>query len=259
MIELEQIDKYYHRGTSNEIQLFDHFSLNVETGEFVTIIGSNGSGKTSLLNLISGATSIDGGKIFIENRDNLNRKEFRRYQQMGRVFQDPSLGTAPSMTILENLSMADNKNKPWNLARGINYGRQKEYQNRLARLGLGLEDKLNTPVGLLSGGQRQALALVMVSLTPIRILLLDEHTASLDPQTADKIMQYTDVLVREKKLTTLMVTHNLKYSMDYGDRLLMMHRGKVILDCDANAKDKLKLNDILDHFNQISLESGHSI
>lgn len=259
MIELEQVDKYYHRGTPNEIQLFDHFSLNVKTGEFVTIIGSNGSGKTSLLNLISGATSIDGGQIFIDNKDNSNVKAYRRYQQMGRVFQDPSLGTAPSMTILENLSLADNKNKPWNLTRGINHRRKNEYQNRLARLGLGLEDQLNTPVGLLSGGQRQALALVMVSLTPIRILLLDEHTASLDPQTADKIMQYTDVLIREKKLTTLMVTHNLKYSMDYGNRLLMMHHGEIILDCDAKTKGKLKLNDILDRFNQISLESGNSV
>lgn len=259
MIQFKNIQKFYHKDTPNEVQLFEDFSLNIAKGEFISIIGSNGSGKTSLLNLLSGAAAIDGGDILIDNKSVRTLAEYERFQFIGRVFQDPGLGTAPSMTILENLALADNKNKKWNLTRAVDKCRLDDYRHKLAEVGLGLEDKLHTPVGMLSGGQRQALALVMVSLTPVKILLLDEHTASLDPKTAQKIMAYTDRLVKEENLTALMVTHNLKDSLKFGNRLLMMHRGEVLLDVSQKAKGTMTLDDILEQFNQISLESGNSI
>lgn len=259
MIHIKHLDKDYHKNTPNEVQLFDDFSLSIDAGEFVSIIGSNGSGKTSLLNIICGAASVDAGEIYIGDREVSSLKEYERYAMIGRVFQDPGMGTAPSMTILENLAMADNKNKSWNLTRAVDRHQTHHYRDLLAEIGLGLEDKLDTPVGMLSGGQRQALALVMVSLSPVKILLLDEHTAALDPKTADTIMAYTDRLVQTHGLTALMVTHNLNYSLAYGSRLLMMHKGQTLIDKWGAEKDSLALEDILDRFNQISIESGNSI
>ena len=178
---------------------------------------------------------------------------------MGRVFQDPKMGTSPKMTILENMSMAENKNKSWNLSLGVNKKKREIYRDTLRGLGLGLEDKLDDKVGLLSGGQRQALALIMATLVPIDFLILDEHTAALDPKTADTVMAITDKLVREKNLTALMVTHNLNYSIKYGDRLIMMHKGEKIMDLAGEEKKNLKLDSILDKFYEISIEVGNSL
>ena len=230
MLELNHIQKYYNTGTVNEMCLFDDFSLTINDGEFVSVVGSNGSGKTSLLNLICGSIPLDAGSIRIGGKDITHMPEYRRQRRIGRVYQNPAMGTCPSMTILENMALADNKGKPFNLLPGTNRQRIDFYREQLKSLGLGLEDKLHVKVGVLSGGQRQAMALLMSTMTPIEFLILDEHTAALDPKTAETIMELTDKVVREKNLTTIMVTHNLRYAVEYGDRLLMMHQGNVVID-----------------------------
>ena len=183
--------------------------------------------------------------------------EHKRHRIIGRVYQNPALGTCPSMTILENMSMADNKVKPFDLQRCVNRKKTDEYREMLAQLGLGLEDKMGVQVGNLSGGQRQAMALLMSTMTPIEFLILDEHTAALDPKTADIIMRLTDRIVKEKKLTTLMVTHNLRYALEYGDRLLMLHEGKAVLDRAGQEKQDTQLDEVLKLFNEISVECGN--
>ena len=243
MLELQHIHKFLNPGSVNEICLFDDFNLTVKDVEFVSVVGSNGSGKTSMLNIICGSIDIDHGQILIDGK--------------GRVFQDPSKGTCPQMTILENMSIAENKGKPFNLTRGVNKAHIDYYREMLAHLNLGLEDKMHTPVGALSGGQRQAVALLMATMTPIDFLILDEHTAALDPKTAEIIMQLTDQVVREKKVTTIMVTHNLRYAVEYGSRLLMMHEGKVILDKTGEEKKNVDTEEIMKIFNQISVECGN--
>lgn len=257
MLKLEQIQKYYNLGTVNEMCLFENFSLEIAKGEFVSVIGSNGSGKTSLLNLICGSTEIEGGKIFVGEKEITKEKEFLRNQRIGRVYQNPSLGTCPSMTILENMSLADNKGKKYGLKRGRDKNRIDYYRELLQSLNLGLEDKLDVKVGVLSGGQRQAMALLMSTLTPIEFLILDEHTAALDPKTAERIMELTEEIVSKKKLTTIMVTHNLRYAVEYGNRLLMMHQGKVILDKKEDEKKQVTVENILGLFNEISIECGN--
>ena len=257
MLELKNIYKYYNPGTVNEMCLFQDFNLTVKDGEFVSVVGSNGSGKTSMLNIICGSISVESGNILLDGRDITREKEFRRNEKIGRVYQNPALGTCPSMTILENMSLADNKGKRYGLGRGTNKGRVTYYQELLKPLNLGLEDKMNVKVGTLSGGQRQALALLMSTMTPIEFLILDEHTAALDPKTAEIIMELTDKLVKEKHLTTIMVTHNLRYAVEYGDRLLMMHQGKAVVDCQREEKAALNIDDILDKFNEISIECGN--
>ena len=183
--------------------------------------------------------------------------EHKRHRRIGRVYQNPALGTCPSMTILENMSMADNKGKPFNLRRCVNRKKTEEYRAMLAQLGLGLEDKLGVQVGSLSGGQRQAMALLMSTMTPIEFLILDEHTAALDPKTAEIIMQLTGRIVAEKQLTTIMVTHNLRYAVEYGDRVLMMHQGHAELDLSGEARRNLRVEDLLTRFNEISIECGN--
>ena len=257
MLEVRDITKTYHPGTVTELRLFDHFSLSVEEGQFVAIVGSNGSGKTSLLNIICGSIPIDSGDVLVGGKSIAKLKDYQRYATMGRVYQDPALGTAPNMTMLENLSLADNKGKPFNLTRGVNKKRIDYYRQELAGLGLGLEDKLNVKMGSLSGGQRQAVALLMATMTPLQFLILDEHTAALDPKTAEVIMQLTDRVVREKKLTAMMVTHNLRYAVEYGDRILMMNRGQVVLDRAGEAKKATTVDDVLGLFNRISIECGN--
>jgi ABC-type uncharacterized transport system, ATPase component len=257
MLELENISKYYNLGTVNEMCLFNNFNLSVNEGEFVSVVGSNGSGKTSMLNIICGSIDIDGGNILIKDKNISKMKEFERNKVIGRVYQNPAMGTCPNMTILENMSIADNKGKVFGLGRGTNKERINYYKEQLKLLNLGLEDKLNIKVGSLSGGQRQAMALLMATMTPINFLILDEHTAALDPKTADLIMELTDKVVKEKKLTTIMVTHNLRYAIDYGNRLIMMHQGNAILDKRAEEKTKTKIEDILKMFNQISIECGN--
>ncbi len=257
MLEMRQLHKVFNAGTVNEVCLFSDFSLAIPQGQFVSVVGSNGSGKTTLLNLLCGSIPLDGGQVLIGSEDITKVKDFKRYRRIGRVYQDPSKGTCGSMTLLENLAMADNKGKPFDLRRGTDKSRIESYRAQLAELGLGLEDKLYVPVGSLSGGQRQALALLMSTMTPIEFLILDEHTAALDPKTAEQIMHLTDRVVREKKLTTLMVTHNLRFALEYGDRLLMLHEGKAVLDRADDEKRSTKLEDVLQLFNQISIECGN--
>ena len=257
MLELKHIDKYYNIGTINEMCLFDDFNLTVEDGQFVSVIGSNGSGKTSMLNIICGSSYVDSGSVIMNGEDITNKKEFLRYKDIGRVYQDPSMGTCPDMTILENMAIADNKAKSYGLSLGINRSRVEYYKEQLRSLNLGLEDKLHVKVGALSGGQRQAMSLLMATMTKLKFLILDEHTAALDPKTADLIMELTDNIVKEKKLTTLMVTHNLRYAAEYGDRLIMMNKGHIVLDKAGEDKANVKVNDILDIFNQISIECGN--
>ena len=257
MLELKNISKYYNPGTINEMCLFRQFNLAIQANEFVSVVGSNGSGKTSLLNIICGSIPLDAGNIIINESDITGISEFRRQRRIGRVYQNPALGTCPNMTILENMSLADNKGKPYNLRWGTNKNRIEYYREILHTLNLGLEDKLSVPVGSLSGGQRQALSLLMSTMTPIEFLILDEHTAALDPKTAELIMSLTDKIVKEKKLTTIMVTHNLRYAVEYGNRLLMMHQGRIIIDKTGEEKNNLYINDILDKFNEISIECGN--
>lgn len=257
MLKLENICKYYNPGTINEMCLFEDYNLSVEKGEFVSIVGSNGSGKTSMLNIICGSIPIDSGRILIEDKDITKTPEFKRAEYIGRVFQNPALGTCPDMTILENMAIADTKGKSFNLKKGTDKKRTDHYRELLLGLGLGLENKLEVKVGSLSGGQRQAMALLMSTMTPIDFLILDEHTAALDPKTADTIMQLTDKIVKEKKLTALMVTHNLRYAVEYGTRLIMMHEGRNVIDLKGDEKERLKVEDILLKFNEISIECGN--
>ena len=257
MLELKNLCKYYNPGTVNEMCLFQDFNLTIADKEFVSVVGSNGSGKTSMLNLICGSIPLDGGSIIMNGEDITKLKEFKRQRRIGRVYQNPAMGTCPSMTILENMSMADNKGKSFNLTMGTNRKRVDYYREEISKLKLGLEDKMNIKVGSLSGGQRQALALLMSTMSPIEFLILDEHTAALDPKTAELIMQLTDKVVKEKNLTTIMVTHNLRYAVEYGNRLIMMHQGEVVIDKAGATKDKLQIGDILDKFNQISIECGN--
>lgn len=257
MLELKHIHKYYNTGTVNEMCLFEDFNLTILDHEFVSVVGSNGSGKTSLLNIICGSIPLDEGTIRIGNEDITKMAEYKRQRRIGRVYQNPAMGTCPSMTIAENMALADNKGKFFNLRPGKNKQRIDFYRESLRTLGLGLEDKMDVKVGVLSGGQRQAMALLMSTMTPIEFLILDEHTAALDPKTAETIMELTDRIVREKNLTTIMVTHNLRYAVDYGNRLLMMHQGKAIMDKAGTEKEETRIDDILKKFNEISIECGN--
>lgn len=257
MLELVDICKTYNPGEITELCLFDKFNLTVDDGQFVSIVGSNGSGKTSLLNIVCGSIPVNSGKVIINGRDITNVPEFKRYKTIGRVYQNPAVGTCPSMTILENMSIADNKGKSFGLSRGVNKERIDFYRSQLEILGLGLEDKLNVRVGSLSGGQRQALSLIMTTMTPLDFLILDEHTAALDPKTAEIIMQLTGKVVEEKNLTAMMVTHNLRYAVEYGDRILMMDKGTAIIDKAGEDKKNTSVDDLLKVFNEISIECGN--
>ena len=252
IITAENVKKSFQKHT-----VLDQLELHVGRGKIIGLLGPNGSGKTSMLNLVCGSIPVDEGSIFMGGRDITKMSEHKRYRNIGRVYQNPAMGTCGTMTLLENMAMADNKNRPYNITPGVNRRRVSYYKELLSSLGLGLEDKLNIPVGSLSGGQRQALALLMSTLTPIEFLILDEHTAALDPKTAEVIMQLTGRLVREKGLTTLMVTHNLRYALEYGDRILMLHEGRAVLDKSGEEKRALKLEQVLGLFNQISVECGN--
>ncbi|GHU68930.1 ABC transporter ATP-binding protein [Clostridia bacterium] len=257
MVRMEHIRKVFNHGTVNERVVFTDFSLTMKRGAFVSVVGSNGSGKTTMLNLLCGTMPPDAGSIEIGGRSVDKLKEFQRARRIGRVFQDPAKGTCASLTILENLSLADNKGKPYLLRTGVNRRRIEAYRAMLEPLGLGLENQLDLKVGGLSGGQRQALALLICTMTPVDLLILDEHTAALDPRSSETVMGLTERVVREKGLTTLMVTHNLRFAIGYGDRLIMMHQGEVVLDVDEERRVAYSVDDLLRKFNEISIESGN--
>ena len=257
MLELRNIVKVYQGGTVNETCLFNDFSLSIPERQFVCVVGSNGSGKTSLLNIICGSIPIEKGQILISGKDVTKIPEYKRYANIGRVYQNPATGTCPKLTIAENMALADNKGKRYGFSRGVNKSRLEFYREQLAALGLGLENKIDVLAGSLSGGQRQAVALLMSTMTPIDFLILDEHTAALDPKTAEIIMALTDKIVREKKITAIMVTHNLRYAVEYGSRILMMHKGEIVLDRTGEEKANTSVSDLLGLFNEISIECGN--
>lgn len=257
MLELSNISKTFNRGTIDEKVLFTNFNLTINDGEFVGVIGSNGSGKTTMLNIISGDIAADGGSVVLDGAAQDGMKNFNRAKKIGRVFQNPSMGTCPSMTIWENMSIADNKGKTFGLSFGLNRKRKDFYRSQLELLGMGLENRLSAPAGSLSGGQRQALALIMATMIRPDLLLLDEHTAALDPKSSDTVMMLTEKIVREKNITTLMVTHNLRYAVEYGTRAIMMHNGGIIMDIDGEEKKNKSIDDYLKIFNEISIECGN--
>ena len=257
MLELRHIKKIYNQGLITEMKLFEDFNLTVNDGEFVSIVGSNGSGKTSMLNIICGSIPIEGGEVLIDGVNINGLSEHRRYRSMGRIFQNPAVSTCPDLTLLENMALADHKGQRFGLQAAIPSRRVDFYRDQLRELHLGLEDKLGVRMGSFSGGQRQAVALVMATMSPLSFLILDEHTAALDPATADRIMELTDRVVRSKHLTALMVTHNLRYAVEYGTRVLMMDRGQIVLDKSGAEKEATGINDLLGLFNQISIECGN--
>ncbi len=229
-VSLQHIYKTFNPASVNEVVLFSDFNMEIKKGQFVSVVGSNGSGKTTILNVLCGSIPVDGGNVHVNGKEIGKLKEFQRSHFIGRVFQDPSKGTCPELTILENMALADNKGGSFGLHIGVNKKRIDYYRTQLELLKLGLEDKLNLSVASLSGGQRQALALLISTMTPLDLLILDEHTAALDPRSSENVMELTEHIVRDKKLTTLMVTHNLKFAIQYGNRLVMMHRGSIVFD-----------------------------
>ena len=253
MLEVRDVTKTYNSGTDMEQRVFDKFSLTVPDGQFVSIVGSNGSGKTTLLNVICGSISIDSGDVLVDGVSIVKKKEHQRYADVGRVYQNPSAGTCPNLTMLENMALADNKGKSYGLSRGVDRRRVDAYREELRGLGLGLEEKLHVKMGALSGGQRQAVSLLMATMTPLKFLILDEHTAALDPKTAQVIMELTDKVVREKKLTALMVTHNLRYAAEYGDRVLMLDKGRAVVDRSGGEKRSTTAEELMEQFNRVSM------
>ncbi|KYH29015.1 MULTISPECIES: ABC transporter ATP-binding protein [Clostridium] len=248
MLQIKNLYKVFNKDTANENVVFNNFNFKVDEGDFITIIGSNGAGKSTLLNLISGTIKPDEGVIQLKDKEISKMPEYECTKFIGRVFQDPSMGTAPSMTILENMSMAYNKGKRFGFSFAVDKNNIEYFRGLLSELELGLEDKLNTKVGLLSGGQRQALAIIMTVMGNPQILLLDEHTAALDPKTSEKIIDLTESIVREKKMTTLMVTHNLNHAINLGNRLIMLHHGEIILDIRGEEKRGLTIEKLLKYF-----------
>lgn len=257
MLELYNICKVFNQGTFDETVLFNNYNLTVNEHEFVSIVGSNGSGKTTLLNIICGSDYVTSGNVKFNGEDITLLPEYKRAAYIGRVLQDPKSGTCSNLTVLENMALADNKNKRFGLGKSINKTKIDYYKSLLEKCNMGLENKINIKASSLSGGQRQALALIIANMTDISLLILDEHTAALDPKSSETIMQLTDKLIKENGITTMMVTHNLRYAVDYGTRLLMMHEGKNVLDLGGMEKENTKVDDLLSIFNNISIEMGN--
>lgn len=248
LLDIRKLSITFNKGTPLENKVIRSLDLHVSPGDFITLLGSNGAGKSTLLNLISGAYVPDEGEIRLEGKDITRLKAHQRANFIGRVHQDPRLSVSPNMTLLENLSLADAKGQSLSLKRAIDLKRVKDYCDSLKPLGLGLEDKLNTSIGLLSGGQRQAVALYMAVMKQPKLLLLDEHTAALDPKTSELIMKVTDDLIREDGITSLMVTHNMQHALKYGNRLIMMHEGTIVEDIQGSAKAALTAEDVIRMF-----------
>lgn len=254
MLELKNIYKTFNPGTINEKIALNGVSLSLNDGDFVTVIGGNGAGKSTLLNAVAGTWFVDEGSILIDGNDVTKLPEHKRAVYLGRVFQDPMTGTAATMEIQENLALAKRRGNRRSLRLGITKQEREEYVSLLASLGLGLENRLTSKVGLLSGGQRQALTLLMATLKKPKLLLLDEHTAALDPKTAAKVLSITDQIVNRDHLTTLMITHNMRDAILHGNRLIMMSEGKIILDISGEEKKKLTVKDLLEQFEKVSGE-----
>ena len=252
MLEIKNVYKTFNAGTVNEKVALKGLDLTLEDGDFVTVIGGNGAGKSTMLNAVAGVWPVDMGKIIIDGKDVTRLSEHQRAKYIGRVFQDPMMGTAPSMWIEENLALAARRGQRRGLSWGVTKEEKEQYGELLGGLGLGLESRLTTKVSTLSGGQRQALTLLMATLKRPKLLLLDEHTAALDPKTAAKVMELTDRIVREGQLTTLMITHNMRDAIQYGNRLIMLHDGHVILDIAGEEKKKLTVPDLLEQFTKAS-------
>ena len=255
MLELKDIRKTFNPGTVNEKVALNGVSLHLNPGDFVTVIGSNGAGKSTTLNAIAGVWPIDSGSIVIDGQDVTHLPEYKRAKFLGRVFQDPMTGTAATMEIQENLALARRRGKARGLKAGITKKEQEEFYELLKSLGLGLEDRMTAKVGLLSGGQRQALTLLMATLQQPKLLLLDEHTAALDPKTAEKVLETTDRIIRENSLTAFMVTHNMNDAIAHGNRLIMMNNGKIIFDVAGEEKKNLTKEELLQKFAEISGDS----
>ena len=252
MLEIKNVSKTFNAGTINEKRALTDLSLSLNDGDFVTVIGGNGAGKSTLLNAVAGVWPVDSGSILIDGEDVTGMPEYKRAKYIGRVFQDPMMGTAPNMQIEENLALAYRRGRKRGLKWGVTNAEREIYREKLATLGLGLEDRLTAKVGLLSGGQRQALTLLMATLRKPKLLLLDEHTAALDPKTAAKVMELTERMVTEEKLSTLMITHNMRDAIRYGNRLIMLHAGRIILDISGQEKKDLTVPELLEMFARAS-------
>ena len=254
MIEVSNIKKTFHPGTINEKRALNGVSLKLEDGEFVTVIGGNGAGKSTFLNAMAGVWPVDEGRIVIDGVDVTGLSEYKRAIYLGRVFQDPMTGTAADMEIMENLALAARRGKRRGLGWGVTAKEKEAFHEMLKELDLGLEERMTAKVGLLSGGQRQALTLLMATLQKPKVLLLDEHTAALDPKTAAKVLETTDKIIAEHHLTTLMVTHNMKDAIQHGNRLIMMDEGRIILNIAGEEKKNLTVEDLLHKFEEVSGE-----
>lgn len=258
MLDIKHLRKVFHPGTPNETVAINDLNLHLDAGEFVTVIGGNGAGKSTLMNSIAGVYPPDAGLISIDDTDVTFAPEYKRAALLGRVFQDPMMGTAGDMSIAENLAMAARRGQRRGLNWAITPDEEEQYKELVARLELGLEDRMSVRVKLLSGGQRQALTLLMATLKNPHVLLLDEHTAALDPRTADKVLSVTKHLIAERQLTTLMITHNMRQAIEFGSRLIMLHRGRIILDIRGAGKENLEVEDLLHQFAAVSGEEFSS-
>ena len=252
MLKIENVWKTFNKGTVNEKVALECLNLHMQPGDFVTVIGGNGAGKSTMLNAVAGVFSVDSGKILIDGVDVTHLPEYKRAKYIGRVFQDPMMGTAATMQIEENLALAARRGNPRTLKIGITNAEREEYKEKLKILDLGLENRMTAKVGLLSGGQRQALTLLMATLQKPKLLLLDEHTAALDPKTAAKVLDATQRIVEKDNLTTLMITHNMRDAIAYGNRLIMMYNGHVVVDVSGEEKKKLTVEQLLNLFSQAS-------
>jgi len=251
MLTIEGVKKTFHPGTPHEVRALDGVSLTIEPGSFVVVIGTNGSGKSTLLSAVAGSIPVDEGRIVVDGVNVTKWPDHRRAKLVGRVFQNPFAGTAPSMTVAENLSLAAKRGRARGLGWALNAGVKREIRERISRLGMQLEDRIDNPIGTLSGGQRQALTLLMASWSKPRLLLLDEHTAALDPKSADQVIRLSEEIVKRDRLTTMMVTHSMQQAAKLGDRLVMMHRGVAIHDFSGAEKARLRPQDLLARFEEI--------
>lgn len=246
MLDIKNISITFNKNTVNERKALDRVDLHLDAGDFVTVIGSNGAGKSTLLNAISGTYEIDQGSIFLNGKDISYLKEYKRAKQIGRLFQDPLKGTAPNMTIEENLGLAYSRGKHRGLSMGIKKADIEVFREKLSQLHLGLEDRMKTKVGLLSGGQRQAVTLMMATIVTPSLLLLDEHTAALDPKTAEQVMKITDEIVKEHHITTMMITHNIQNALAYGNKTIVMNQGKIVLELFGKEREEMTVEKLMD-------------